>query len=85
MEEQWYVDHRIKTGTMDAGRFIPKHTLSIRRGDLVDVLATVEIVNIRGRNGRKTEIFFCPEEVVKLASARDLQVSDRDGTYARKC
>ncbi len=49
--------------------------MAIRRGDFVDVGATVEVVTMRGKHGRKVEVHVCPQEVVRLKSAAEANVS----------
>ncbi|KAH9848085.1 hypothetical protein C2E23DRAFT_740292, partial [Lenzites betulinus] len=72
----WNVDHRIMVGVQrEDGTIARANPLVIRRGDLIDVAATIQVISMRTRHTRKTEILFCPKEVVRLASAATITVS----------
>lgn len=71
----WCVEHRPVVGLQrDDGTIVRTNPLVIRRGDFVDVAVTVEIFTMRARKMRKTEIFFSPHEVVRLAPAAQITV-----------
>ena len=73
---RWVVDHRIRVGIQDAsGKISMASALSIHRGDFVDVAVTVEVIRIRGRFSRRTEVMLCPTEIVRLRVASEVNVS----------
>lgn len=72
----WRVDHKIKTGIRtDGNHLTPVPPMAIRCGDFVDVAATVEVVMMRCKKGRRTEVQLCPIEVVRLHTAPVVKVS----------
>lgn len=76
MANEWIVDHRIKAWLKKAeGGLESVNTYAIRRGDLVDVLVVVEIVTMRGKGGKRVEVHFSPQEIVRLESAARMHVS----------
>ncbi|KAI1785040.1 hypothetical protein LXA43DRAFT_900616 [Ganoderma leucocontextum] len=75
VSDLWRITHRVKSGhQVEGGVIQPTMAMNIRRGDLVDVAATVEVVMTRSKRGRQVELMFRPEEVVRLRSARELKV-----------
>ncbi len=72
----WKVEHHIVAGIQrENGTIARANPLVIRRGDFVDVAVNVQVVTMRARRLRKTEILLCPLEVVRLASAAQVTVS----------
>lgn len=71
----WRVEHRLVVGIQrENGSIVRTNPLVIRRGDFVDVAVTVHIFTMRARRTRKTEVFFSPHEVVRLAPAAQVTV-----------
>ncbi|KAL1945773.1 hypothetical protein VTO73DRAFT_1775 [Trametes versicolor] len=67
---QWCAEHRVVVGVQkEDGTIARANPMVIRRGDFVDVAVTLHIVTMRARKVRKTEVFFSPQEVVRLAPA----------------
>ena len=69
------VDHRIQTGVQcESGEVHVREPKIIRHGDFVDVLAGVEVVKIRGRQGPKVHVMLVPLQVVRLKSSAEAAV-----------
>lgn len=83
----WCVEHRLVVGLQrDDGTIVRANPLVIRRGDFVDVAVTVQIFTMRARKIRKTEIFFSPHEVVRVAPAAQITVrADLAASLLRSC
>ncbi len=72
---QWCVEQRVVVGIQkEDGTIARTNPLVIRRGDFVDVAVTLLVVTMRARKIRKTEVFFSPQEVVRLALAAHTMV-----------
>ncbi|KAI9059285.1 hypothetical protein FKP32DRAFT_1614341 [Trametes sanguinea] len=75
MSHMWRVTHRITVGVQnDDGHIVRASPLVIRRGDFVDVAVTIQVYTMRAHRQRKTEVQFCPVEVVRLKTAQELKV-----------
>lgn len=71
----WRVEHKVKTGIRtDGNHLTPVPPMAIRCGDFVDVAATVQVVTMRCKKGRRTEVQLCPIEVVRLHTAPVVKV-----------
>lgn len=72
---QWCAEHHVVVGVQkEDGTIARANPMVIRRGDFVDVAVTLHIVTMRARKVRKTEVFFSPQEVVRLAPAANAAV-----------
>lgn len=76
VESMWRVTHQIRCGVQDNdGVLRPARYLAIRRGDFVDVAATLKIV-ITHKSGRKDiSIQLQPQQVFRLRAAAEMAVS----------
>ncbi|KAI9064621.1 hypothetical protein FKP32DRAFT_1611080 [Trametes sanguinea] len=76
IDSMWRVTHRITAGVQGSGGVLHRSTpLVIRRGDFVDVAICVQVHSMRAHRQRKTEVVFCPIEVVRLYTAKEVKVS----------
>ncbi|PIL36900.1 hypothetical protein GSI_00590 [Ganoderma sinense ZZ0214-1] len=83
MSQQWVVDHVIKASILHPSGAVTKaHPTAIRRGDLVDVAATVEVVNMRGRGGWHSEVMVSPNHILRLKTAVQLRAEGETGSKA---
>ncbi|KAI0340971.1 hypothetical protein BDW22DRAFT_1333513 [Trametopsis cervina] len=75
VEHMWRVVHQIRCGVQDNnGVLRPARYLAIRRGDFVDVAATIKIV-VSHKSGRKDiSIQLQPQQVFRLCSAAEMTV-----------
>ncbi|CDO75903.1 hypothetical protein BN946_scf184768.g5 [Trametes cinnabarina] len=75
IEHMWRVCHRIGAGVQEEdGTMSRANALVIRRGDFVDVAVGIQVHSMRAHKQRKTEVHFCPLEVVRLRSAREVKM-----------
>ncbi|KAH9852845.1 hypothetical protein C2E23DRAFT_885220 [Lenzites betulinus] len=72
----WNVEHRITAGIQhENGTITRANPLVIRKGDFVDVAVSIQVITMRARRVRKSEILLCPLEVVRLMPALNVTVS----------
>ncbi|RDX39821.1 hypothetical protein OH76DRAFT_1459637 [Lentinus brumalis] len=75
LRQLWKIDRRVAASLQESGGVLRKaDPLAIKVGDLVDVAVSVQAVTIRTRAGRRTDVMFVPLHVVRLKTAREMQV-----------
>ncbi|KAI0708644.1 hypothetical protein C8Q76DRAFT_626958 [Earliella scabrosa] len=73
---KWRIDHVVRTGMRRAnGQNVLIAHEAIQPGDFVEVSVALDIRVMRTKTARTTVIQFAPQEVVRLWSAADIQVS----------
>ncbi|KAI0338474.1 hypothetical protein BDW22DRAFT_1337761 [Trametopsis cervina] len=82
VHHMWQIVHTVRCGVQTAtGILQPARHLSIRRGDFVDVAATVKVVMSR-REGRKSiRVNFEMQDVYRLYTAAELKVRFQRHTF----
>lgn len=81
IKNDWVVTHRIFTGAYEDGKAVKKPYSTIRVGDFVEAVCTMEIVRFRKRSGWITESRLILQEVVRVLDKEAVNVSSAQRGY----
>ncbi|KAI0338082.1 hypothetical protein BDW22DRAFT_1338675, partial [Trametopsis cervina] len=77
VEHMWRVVHSIRCGIQHGdGTLKPARHVAIRRGDFVDVAATVKVIMTVKAGRKDIRVYLEPQQVYRLRSATELAVSE---------
>lgn len=75
MEKRWIVENKLEIGKQEDTRLRKCTHIVFQRGDFVDATVTADIATLAAANGRRTQVHFKLQRVVRLLPRAHIMVS----------